>query len=233
MIKFFKNHKNILAVISERNEGSMKLLKSKVDDKNRSNFLIECGIDSKKVVAADLVHGRDVIIVDNKSLQIVSGADALVTRENIFLSITVADCVPVYFYDKENNIMGLAHAGWRGVVGNIAKNTLDKMMELGAEAEVIEAVLGPGIKRCHFEIQEDVLGKFKRYPQFIRRKRNRIFVDLFGIIKKQLLDFGIKNENIFISPECTFEDEKRFFSYRRDKPKVAEVMMAIIGMRDN
>lgn len=231
MVKFFKNHKNILAVMSEKKDGSMKLLGSIRDEKNRNDFFLQCGIDGKKIVAANLVHGNDAVIVNNKSSRIVNGADALVTRENIFLSLTVADCIPVYFYDEKNKIIGLAHAGWRGVIGEVIKNTLLEVMRLGAEVETISVVLGPGIKECHFEVQKDVSDKFKKYPQFIKRKRKKIFIDLFGIIKKQLLDFGIRKGNIFTSPECTFEDEKRYFSYRRDKPKVAEVMMAIIGMK--
>ena len=231
MIKFFQNKKNILAVMSEKKDGSMKLLGSSEDEKNRNDFFLQCGIDGKKIVAANLVHGSNAIIVGDRSPQITNSADALVTKEKIFLSLTVADCVPVYFYDKNNNIVGLAHAGWRGVIGDVIKNTLSKMIELGAETEVIEVVLGPGIKKCHFEIQEDVLDKFKRYPQFISKKRNKTFVDLFGIIKKQLLDLGVENKNIFISLDCTFEDKERYFSYRRDKPKVAEVMMAVIGLK--
>lgn len=231
MIKFFKDNENILAVMSEKNEGSMKLLRSAEDDKNRNNLLLQCGIDGKKIVAANLVHGNEAAIVDEKSPQIVEGADALVTKEKVFLAVTVADCVPVYFYDEKNKIIGLAHAGWRGVVGEVAINTLKKMIELGAQRDTIEVVLGPGIKSCHFEIKKDVLGDFKNYPKFISRKENRIFVDLFGIIKEQLLSYRIKEKNVFISKECTFENRDKYFSYRRDKPEVAEVMMAIIGIK--
>ena len=219
--------------MSERKDGSMRLSGENVGNENRRKFFSENKIDKEKIISAGMVHGNKAVIVERKSSLIIKGADALVTKEKVFLAVTVADCAPVYFYDEKNKIVGLAHAGWRGVAGNIIGNTLNKMAKLGGNLENIEAVLGPGIRKCHFEIKEDILNEFINYSEFIFRKESKIFVDLFGIIKKQLLDFEIKEENIFDSGECTFENKKRYFSYRRDKPEVAEVMIAVIGMRGN
>lgn len=230
MIKFFKDNKNILAVMSEREDGSMKLSKSNINKKNRDNFFRKVEIDKEIVISPEIVHGNKAKIVTLKSPRIIKRADALVSRENVFLALTVADCIPVYFYDEKNKIIGLAHAGWRGVAGKIVKNTLAKMSKLGAEKKMIKIVLGPGIKKCHFEIKEDIVDRFKKYPQFVINKNDKIFVDLFGIIKEQLLSSKIEEQNIFISSECTYENKKRYFSYRRDNPEVVEAMIAIIGM---
>lgn len=231
MIKFFKDKKNVLAVMSERSDGSMKLLKSNINKENRSNFFRKININENNAVSAEIVHGNKVTVVKKNHPTIIKGADALVTKENIFLAVTVADCIPVYFYDEENRIMGLAHAGWQGINKGIIKNILDKMIKLGGNQDNIRVALGPGIKKCHFEIRDDAVDKFKKYPQFINFKKEKIFVDLFGIIKSQLSEYKIKNRNIFVSKDCTVEDSKKYFSYRRDKPKEVEAMIAIIGMK--
>jgi polyphenol oxidase len=231
MIKFFKDDKNILAVMSERKDGSMKLLGSQLNDANRTKFFKKYKIEKEKIISAKLTHTSIARVVNKKSPAVVFGADALITKDRIFLALTTADCVPVYFYDEKNKIIGLAHAGWRGVAGKIVRNTLEKMSKLGAEKKAIRIALGPGIKKCHFEIKKDIVDEFKNYSQFVIKKNGKIFVDLFGIIKEQLISLKIEEENIFISSECTYENKKRYFSYRRDKPVRAEVMMAIIGMR--
>lgn len=232
MIKFFKDDKNILAVMSEKKDGSMKLLGSQFNDENRTKFFKKYKIEKEKIISAKLTHTSVARVVNKKSPAVVFGADALITKDRIFLALTAADCVPVYFYDEKNKIIGLAHAGWRGVAGKIVRNTLAKMSKLGAEKKAIRIALGPGIKKCHFEIKKDIVAEFKNYSQFINKKNDKIFVDLFGIIKEQLINLKIEEKNIFISNECTYENKKRYFSYRRDKPKEAEVMMAVIGMRD-
>lgn len=231
MIKFLKNKKNILALMSEREDGSMKLFRDNRNKRNRDNFFRKIKVDRKNVISAEIVHGSKVGIVTKKSPKIIKGADALVTKENLFLTVTIADCIPVYFCDEKNKIIGLAHAGWRGIVSGIIKNTLDKFLKIGGDVTKIKIILGPGIKKCHFEIKDDILINFNNYREFIFQRNGKIKIDLFEIIQKQLLDLGVKNRNIFISKECTFENKRRYFSYRRDKPMQIEAMMAIIGMR--
>ncbi|MFZ2154142.1 MAG: peptidoglycan editing factor PgeF [Candidatus Moraniibacteriota bacterium] len=231
-MKFFlKDSKNIVAIISEKKDGSMKLSGSLSAGKNRDIFLAKNEINANNIVSARMIHGSAVGVVDKKSPRVIEGVDSLVTREKIFLAITVADCVPVYFYDKKSSIIGLAHAGWRGVTGGVIENTMQALIGLGGSSRDILVTLGPGIKACHFEIKADILDCFKRYPDFIFKRNDKIFVDLFGIIQTQLLVSGINSNNISVVDECTFEKCDKYFSYRRDKPKEVEVMLAVIGLK--
>lgn len=232
MLKFFEKYPEVLAVMSEREDGSMKLFKdNELNLENRNKLFEKIGIDKNSVVAAEIVHGVNISVVDNSDVKIVLEVDGLATnKQNIFLSITVADCVPVYFYEPKSNIIALAHCGWRGIAQNIIKNTLEKIENLGGKVQNIEVALGPGIKKCHFEIKEDILNQFKKYPNFIEKRDSKIFIDLKGIIRKQLIELRIKLENIEESDECTFENSNKYFSYRRDNPEVIEAMAAIIGI---
>lgn len=229
MKKYFQDYSDIEAVLSEREDGSMKLLESGENDGNRERFFEKIGVNSRAVVSADLVNGNNVAIVGAKSSRVVDDVDALVTADkSIFLSITVADCVPVFFYEPRKEILAISHCGWRGVVGNIIDKTIGKIEELGGDSGNLQVALGPGINVCHFEIKEDILGEFENYKEFITSRENKLFVDLKGIVKKQLISRGIEKENIENDSECTFES-KKYFSYRRDKPKEVEAMMATIG----
>lgn len=231
MISFFTKFPELLALMSEREDGSMKLFAgSGLNLENRKRFFQKIGISKNKIIAAEIVHGNKVEIVDDASSEMILGADGLVTKSgSIFLSITIADCIPVYFYEPQQKIIGIAHCGWRGIIAGVAENTVEKIIELGGNIENIEIAFGPGINVCHFEIQDDVLNKFNDYPEFTIRKDEKIFVDLKGIIKKQLGNLNIAFENIEDNEECTMESD-RYFSFRRDKPEKVEAMIAVIGM---
>lgn len=220
--------------MSEKKDGSMKVIKK--DDgtysntENRRRFLENNNINYDSVVFADIIHGDNVEIIKDINV-VVSPSDALITKnKNIFLAIGVADCIPVFLYEEVAGVIGVIHVGWRGVIGEVLKKTIDKVVFLGGRKSDIKISIGPGINSCHFEIKDDVLGKFKNYEEFIINKNNKVFVDLKAILKKQLLDQGILESNIEDDNRCTYCNDN-FFSFRRDKPKVVETMMAVIGMK--
>jgi len=231
MNNFFEKYPEIYAVLSEKEDGSMRMLEDRRNEENRKNFFRKNGINPDGVISADLVHGNNIVIIEDDSLNVIKDTDGLVTSsKNISLSVTVSDCIPIFFFDPEKNIIAIAHAGWRGIVNDIIIKTIKKIKKLGSKEENIKVAVGPGINSCHFEIKEDVLNEFDNYKNFIIRREDGIFVDLKGIIKKQLEESGVRMDNIESDDECTYESEK-YFSYRRDKPEVTEAMIAVIGFK--
>lgn len=178
-----------------------------------------------------MIHDINIAVVGEKDRgQIILNTDGLITdKQNIFLTVTVGDCVPIYFFDEKKKIIGLAHAGWRGVVKNISKALIEKMVsEFGLKPEDISAYIGPHLQKCHFEIKEDILLQFEN--EFILKENGIIKVDLLSMIKQQLLSLGVKSENISSSDECTYCNKEKYFSYRRDKPEKTESMITYIGI---
>jgi YfiH family protein len=230
MLEFFKNNPEILAVMSEKKDGSMKFFPgSDLNVENRRKFFESVGIENENVVAAEVVHGNKIAIIDNVAEKIISRSDGLVARgQNIFLSVTVADCVPVFFYEEKNRIIALAHCGWRSIVRDLIPNVIEDISALGGQAENLKIALGPALGPCHFEIQKDILSNFQKYPESVIRRDGKIFLDMKKIIRRQFAEAGVKRENIEDNPECTFESE-RYFSFRRDKPEKVEAMVAVIG----
>lgn len=244
--KLFEKHPSLKYGLSEKVDGSMKISSEALNNLNRMRFFDYSGLPA--VVSAGIVHGNitaKVTMADNN--RVIPIADGLVTNErNLFLTVTVADCFPVYFFDSSQNAVGLAHAGWKGTLAGIIPATLIKLQqEYGSSPLNILCTVGPGIQKHHFEIKKDVLGRFKRYQRFMESSK-KIMVDLPGIIKQQILDFGVPDNNVEVSAECTYCQKNKYFSFRRDsfgvtqgrpersrggdKPLTLEAMAAYIGL---
>lgn len=153
-------------------------------------------------------------------------SDASVTNiPNEALAILTADCMPVLFSSKCGDVIGAAHAGWRGLSGGVLENTLKEMLALspGLSPKDIVAWLGPAIGTTVFEVGEDVLQAFAPQGQTIIREAfkpiaqspGKYLADLYLLAQDRLRSFGIGH--IDGGGFCTYHDEERFFSYRRDK----------------
>lgn len=228
------NFDNLIWGLSDKTDGAMNLKYTDFTEQNIENRTIyfkKFGINISDVVSTDLVHSDEVSVVTEKNKgQLVTETDGLITNcSNLFLTVTGGDCVPIFFYDKAKRIIGLAHAGWRGVVKNIAKSIIEKMkIQFNSDPEDIFVYIGPHLKKCHFEVQDDVAGEFK--SNFVSKDENKTYVDLLAVIKLQLSEQGLNDENIIASPDCTYCNKEKYYSYRRDKPKNLEAMIAFIGL---
>jgi len=230
---------NLFIAISEKKDGSMKLLaeeslNANKNLENRKRFLDIAGINNENVVSAEIIHGNKVEIVGEKDCgKIIAGADGIITGEkDVFLSVTVADCLPVFLYEPEEQIAGILHAGWRGLEKNIICVAIEKMKkELGCRPEHVLVGIGPAICRKHFDVGEKVAEKFKDYPEAILDEGGKIFLDLKKVVGTQFINAGGKSENIEISSECVFELQDKYFSHRRDKLEEVKAMMALIGIK--
>lgn len=226
--------KNIKWGLSEKADGAMNIRLPILDEEclqNRKVYFDKLGIDINNVVSTNLIHETNIVVVDEKDKgQIILNTDGLITdKQNIFLTVTVGDCVPIYFFDERKNIIGLAHAGWRGVVKNISSSLIKKMAtEFESNPADILVCIGPHLQKCHFEIKEDIVSQFDN--DFILNENGIIKVDLLSMLKQQLLSLGVKSENISSSDECTFCNKEKYFSYRRDKPDKVQSMISYIGI---
>lgn len=220
--------------MSDRSDGSMRLFIDGVLDKqyekNRKNFFTKIGVNYDNVISAYLVHEASVKNIRNNKQKIIPRIDALVSKEkNIFLSVTSADCIPVLFYEPMAKIIGIAHAGWKGVVKKIADRTIEKIVKLGGSPKNIRVAMGPGINKCHFDIGKRIGEKFIPYKKIMEKRGDRYYIELKDIIKKQLLNSGIIEKNIENENDCTFCNPKKYFSYRKEQDKNVGLMIILIG----
>ncbi|HEX9916548.1 MAG TPA: peptidoglycan editing factor PgeF [candidate division Zixibacteria bacterium] len=158
-------------------------------------------------------------------------ADALLTNQKgLFLTIQVADCIPIYIVDTKKKVVGLVHAGWRGTLMQIAKDVVgEARRSFNCSPEDLKIIFGPAIEKCCYEVKPEVAILFP--PPFVNYEGDkRPKLDLAGFNRAQLIESGVKKKNISLAGECTFCGPKFLCSYRRGRNK-KERMLAFIGIK--
>lgn len=191
---------------------------------NRRRALSALQLSPAELCTLRQVHGNHVCIAAHG----IQEGDALVTnKKQLVLAVSAADCYPILFYDRINQVIGAVHAGWRGTCTKIAEKTITAMENLGAQKEHISVAIGQGISQKQFEVGNEVIAAFREagFPESCW-ETNRI--DLVKCNRFTLMQTGIPEKNIWSMNRCTFEND--FFSYRRDKG-VTGRMWALISMQ--
>jgi len=193
---------------------------------NRKRFFEELGIDEKHVAQPRQVHGSEVRYVRVGGF--CGEADAAFTDQpNVFVSVSVADCVPILLYDPVTQACGAVHAGWRGTAAGIANATVANMQQtLNVDPSNLIAVIGPSIGPDRYEVGEEVASKFD--PAFVLRHKKKPHLDLWSANRVQLESTGVRK--IVISGECTASNPERYFSHRASGGNAGR-MLAVIGRK--
>lgn len=168
-------------------------------------------------------------------------ADAIVTKEvDICLVSYYADCVPLLFVDPMKRVIGLAHAGWKGTVQQIAVNVVEQMMDrYQCDPKQIQVAIGPSIGKCCYEVDERVILPVEQVmqqlsvdPQFVLDYRDNgcAMVDLREINRQLLLKAGILPTHIECTTWCTSCSTELFFSHRAEHGRTGR-MASWIGWK--
>jgi hypothetical protein len=223
--------------------GLLDAIGEKAAIRNQKVFLKKVGANISKLRRVKQVHGNSIIVFGKKSLKRLFEGDGLFTKESdVLLGIVTADCVPIFFWSENYSAVGIAHAGWRGVVKNTAREMIRTFQAHGIHPQNIHIFFGPSIQKCHFEIWPDgghrglrlylrKRNRFLRSKKLLIEKRGRVFLDMEGILYNDLIRLGISKNHIDSKHECTFHLPKRFFSHRRTRDRF-EHMMSVIGIRN-
>lgn len=138
------------------------------------------------------------------------------------IGINTADCLPVLIYDPTHHAAATLHAGWRGLVGRIVTKGIEMMKrEFGSAASDLICAVGPAISAEIYEVGDELKPQFDKagFPIkeiFIDRADwTKSHLDLKSAIRFELLNCGIKKENIEISDVCTYQHSSKYFSARK------------------
>jgi YfiH family protein len=195
---------------------------------NRRLWFSEWGVSWNDLVFAEQVHGNKVLWVDDDSAgrgacsleNALSGVDGLLTKSRLGLAALFADCVPIYFYHPLLKAVGIAHAGWKGTLGKIALEMLNKFAEAGGKAKDCLVALGPCIGPCCYRVGQELAASFQENfvsNDFLNVSGvNGFSLDLRKANRSILLAAGVKPDAIWMSSLCTACDSHNFFSHRRD-----------------
>jgi len=154
------------------------------------------------------VHGTTVADMDAARESV--AADAAIARKpGVVCAVKTADCMPVFFTDEAATVVGVAHAGWRGLAGGVLENTIEKL-----RVKKLLAWMGPAIGPRVYEVGEDVREAFKGHEYaFAPTRPGHWNLDLYAVARRKLEALEVR---VFGGGFCTYSDPGRFFSYRRD-----------------
>jgi hypothetical protein len=163
------------------------------------------------------VHGNGVVQHPGQlSPALPTQADAQWSEEkNAVCAILTADCLPVLFCDRQGKQVAAAHAGWRGLAAGVLENTVAVMQ---APAGDVLAWMGPAIGPTAYQVGGEVKAAFDQQQSegadaFVTDGERWLF-DLYAMARHCLQRAGVGH--ISGGGYCTFSDEQRFFSYRRE-----------------
>lgn len=227
----------LICAFSKRQDGNMSFIYGNSQDSidNRKNFLERLSINYQDLVCAKQVHKTKVSYVKEEDKgkgalsydTALADTDALITdRKQVPLAIFTADCLSIFLYAPKREIIGLIHAGWRGTQKNITTQTIDFLTkQFKVEPQQLYIGFGPAIRKCCYEVDAHFQNLFDKG---LIQKDGRYFLDLVGLNKEELLDLGVKKENIFDCEICTFCQNKDFFSYRREGKACGRIISVIM-----
>lgn len=174
------------------------------------------------LVNARQVHGTRVVEVLEAGAD-PGEADALITdRPGLLLAVLGADCPGVLLVDERRHALAVVHSGWRGTAAGVSAAALRALLErYGTRPEDLRAAVGPGISARRYEVGPEVAEALAPWAAgqeglLARGRDDRWHVDLTGLIVRGLVGLGVPPAAIEVSRLCTYEEQERLFSHRRD-----------------
>jgi len=210
-------NKNIFTLFTNISDGNLAfhVTNNKENVINaRKNLCKKYNLNYNNLKYMNQTHSNVVKLVNENDS--VYNSDAIITNKlQTPLLVMVADCIPIIFYDEIKNVIAVAHAGRVGTYLDISTNVINKMInDFSCDVKNIKVILGPSIQKCCYEVSQELANiTSKNFGNEFVSNRN---INLQGINKKQLLNIGLKEQNITISNICTKCSNEPYYSYRLD-----------------
>ena len=199
----------------------------------------ELGINAENIIIPFQEHTATVAEVDD-AVRDFRDTDGLITaKRDVVLATKVADCISLLLYDPVHHAIGNIHSGWRGTLQKIAKNGVRKMVEeYDTRPADLICVICPSIRKCHFEVDEDVKNEFAQAfapiaDEIVEQKGDKYLVDTVRCNTWMLERVGVRAQNIIDSGVCTVCQNDIVHSYRGNKEAEKHYRnLALIWLKD-
>jgi YfiH family protein len=221
---------------------------------NRRRFQSALGATAFKLIPLSQFHSDVVCVFDSVPAQPCRGDASATNRPGLLLAVQTADCTPILIVDPKKRVIAAVHAGWRGTLQRITAKTVGRLhMQFGSRPQDLLAAIGPAVGGCCYEVGTEVASafaaQFANATDFFDELRTgdepnplqwlsmmppghqpppkKVLLDLKKANRSQLLEAGLRPQNIFISDLCTACRPDLLFSYRKEGPRSGRLMSAI------
>ena len=174
-------------------------------------------IKKNKLILMNQMHSNKVVEIKKDNYKKKINADAMITRiKGLTLGVLTADCVPIIIYDFKNEVVGCVHAGWKGAITGVIKNTINLIKKISSQNKIF-ASIGPCIGKNSYEVDLIFYRKFlskskKNIKYFYKKNNNKKLFNLREFVADKLKEHGVKIDHV---NHDTFKAKNNFFSYRR------------------
>ena len=187
--------------------------------------MVSGSVGSKRVIPPPVAVALHVW--RTQSAEEIPGCDALLTDvPGIALFIRTADCLPVFLADPLRKIVGLIHAGWRGLNAQLPGRVVAAFRHCyQSPTSALRVIIGPAIRSCCYEVG---VGFPKIFEPFIHQQNGRRMCDLIGAVKDQLQRSGVRPEHLFDTGQCTSCETQQWYSVRREGLSTGRILSFIM-----
>jgi polyphenol oxidase len=226
---------------------------------NRHRFQSALDANDLHLVALRQIHSDVIQMFDAPPAQSCRGDASATNRAGLLLVVQTADCVPILLVDPKKRAVAAVHAGWRGTLQRIVTKAIGQMqMQFGTKTGDLLAAIGPAIGGCCYEVGTEVAIQFQSQfanahewfdefrtgdepnpiqwlnmmPPGHQPPPKNVLLDLRKANRAQLLEAGLRAQNVFVSELCTACRRDLFFSYRKEGT-ITGRLMAVVGIRNS
>ena len=174
-------------------------------------------VERNKLILMYQTHSNKVVEIKKNNYKKKVFADAMITKMKGFsLGVVTADCVPIVLYDLKNEIVGCIHAGWKGALLGVIKNTISKIKKISSDNKIYASV-GPCIGKKSYEVDKNFYKMFLAKSKnnkiyFSNKNKTKKLFNLRKFVTDKLVKAKIKVDQV---DRDTFTEKGNFFSYRR------------------
>ncbi len=210
---------------------------------NQENFLGTLGLTSENLIIGQQIHGiRIARVKNNDKNRVLTDIDGLVAKKEDSLQgvplqnlgVTFADCVPILAVDPRAEVIGTAHAGWKGTLSGIASELISAMTNAGAEVQNIYVSIGPHIGMCCYNVYEDRALAFQKQFGADGKITSKIdgqwHLDIGYVNYLLLQEAGVNRDHIDAPVMCTSCQVSEFNSFRKDPKDQFGVQLGVVAL---
>jgi len=177
----------------------------------------QLGFRLPEILTIRQVHGNKIIMAARPATRrsaTLEDADGILTdRRDLVIAIRTADCLSIFLYDPQHEVIGLLHAGWRGTQQRIVAQAITLMRkQWKSNPGDLRVAFGPAIHSCCYRVGASFR---EHFPKETVKRKQGYFFDLPEANKNQLIASRVNAANILDCAVCT-HCETECFSYRRE-----------------